>query len=409
MNDQVLNAFPYKQQTGYTYFDNAATTQKPKAVLHSIVDYYLKNNANVHRGVHALSMKASEQYESARAAVAKFINADTEEIIFTSGATESLNIVASSFCKMFNKVNSNKAGLSLIITTEMEHNSNIVPFQSHCENHPNDRIMFIEMDPITGELDIDGFIKDLETDSNTVKFITITQVSNALGIVNDVKRIIEVAHQHNIPVCVDGAQSVAHMPIDVKDMGCDFFAFSGHKMYAPMGIGVLYGKKEFLELMPPFKYGGGMVKVVNKNDVEFQDIPFKFEAGTPNVEGAIGLHSAIDYINGIGGMSKIKAYEDSLLQHALNNLPTVNGLRIIGKPTCGIVSFVIDGVSNLEVAGKLDKYRIAVRNGIHCTHPLMKKMGLGKDGTVRVSFAVYNTIEEINTMVDVLHKISNVR
>lgn len=404
MNDRIIREFPFLRATQVRYFDNAATTQKPKHVIDSIVNYYVYSNANVHRGIHRMSQMASEQYENARKKVAKFINASPDEIVFTSGATESLNIVASSFCKMFKPLRNN-AGMSIILTTEMEHHSNIVPFQAFCYSSPADKLMFVEMDAKNGQLDIDGLIKDLNSDGNVVKLVTIAHVSNALGEINDVKKVVGAAHANNIPVCVDGSQSIAHMPIDVKDLGCDFFVFSGHKMYAPMGIGVLYGKKEFMDAMPPFKYGGGMITEVTKKGAEFQEAPFKFEAGTPNVEGAIGLMAAIEFIEAAGGMKKIKEYEDALLNYSLSELNKIRGVRIIGQPQCGIISFIVDGMSNKDVAGKLDRYFIAVRNGLHCTHPLMDKMGAGKDGTIRMSFAVYNTKTEIDYTMEVLKKI----
>jgi cysteine desulfurase/selenocysteine lyase len=402
----VQNAFPFRKATGIIYFDNAATTQKPAVVINAIADFYINSNANVHRGNYALSQKASKMYEDAREAVAKFINADQEEIVFTSGATESLNIVAQCFCNSFSKAKSNNADLSIILTTEAEHHSNIVPFQYHCLNHPVDQLKFIPADKKTGEIDIENLISGIKSDGNTIKMITIAQITNTLGTVNDVKRIIAAAHEQDIPVCVDGAQSIAHMPIDVKDLDCDFFVFSGHKMYAPMGIGVLYGKKELLKMMPPFKYGGGMITHVGKAETDFQESPYKFEAGTPNVEGAVGLHAAIDFINEFG-MDNIKEYEDHLLSYTIERFKEVPKLKVIGNPKSGIISFVIDGMKNDEVAEKLDMFRIAMRSGTHCAHPIMTKLGFAKEGTVRMSFAAYNTVEEINYVTEVLKKITN--
>jgi cysteine desulfurase / selenocysteine lyase len=402
INDKLRLQFPILSGNKDVYFDNAATIHKPESVIKAIIEYYGRYNSNVHRGIHKLSEKSTDIYEEARIAVAKFINAEPNEIIFTARATEGLNLVASSFCNLF--INPKAAGgLSFIITSEMEHHSNIVPFQKHCDKSPMDSMAYLEIDKQTGRIDIDNLLYSLQQDHKVVKFITITHVSNALGVVNDIKTIINAAHSYNIPVIIDGAQAIAHMKVDVKDMDCDFYAFSGHKMYAPMGIGVLFGKNAHLSHpdMPPFQYGGGMVEHVEEYKAIFQDSPYKFEAGTPNVEGAYGLHRAIDFINEIG-IDNIEKHERELMQYAILKLKQISKVKIIGEPEIGSISFIVDGHTPNEVAEILNANNIAVRSGFHCTHILMHKLGLGDTGTVRASFACYNTKAEIDWMAKVL-------
>ncbi len=403
MNDKIRSMFPILVlRSGEIYFDNAATTHKPLSVINAEAEYYTKYNSNVHRGHHKLSMLSTDIYENARKAVAKFINAEPDEIIFTKGATESLNLVANSFCKMFSAPK-NPAGLSAIVTTEQEHHSNICPFQMHCKDHPVDTVKFIEVDE-NGELKIEEFLESLRLDHRVVKLITITHMSNALGTVNDVKRVIGVAHQYDIPVVVDGAQAIAHMKVDVKDLQCDFYAFSGHKMYAPMGTGVLFGRKEFLDRMPPYQLGGGMITSVDHYQVEYKDAPEKFEAGTPNVAGVYGLHKAIDFLTSIG-MDNIEAHERELVEYAVRKLRKNPNIKIVGNPQIGSLSFIVTGKNNEDVATFLNQNHIAVRDGYHCTHPLMIKMGLAdgdKGGTVRASFGVYNSKREIDYFAAIL-------
>ncbi len=386
--DQTVNGHPL------IYLDNAATTQKPKEVIHSILDYYTRLNSNIHRGVHYLSQQATTAFEEARTAVQHFINATHQhEIIFTKGTTESINLVASSFGKAFLHEGDE------VIISEMEHHSNIVPWQMICE----EKKAHLKVLPI----DEDGNLKIEELDlllTKRTKFIAITHISNALGTINPIKRIIEIAHQKDIPVLIDGAQAMSHQPVDVQDLDCDFYCFSGHKMYGPMGVGVLYGKEAWLEKLPPYQGGGEMIQRVTFAHTTFNELPFKFEAGTPNVADVIGLKSAIDYLNRIG-ISTIAQYENELLEYGAQQLLSIPGLSIIGKAKekASIISFILDRIHPYDAGLLIDKWGIAVRTGHHCAQPIMDKYGI--PGTIRASFALYNTKEEIDRLVDTIKRV----
>lgn len=379
------------------YLDNAATTQKPYQVIDRIKRYYEYQNSNVHRGVHYLSELATQQYENARETVRKFINAEsTEEIIFTRGTTEAINLVANSFGKL------NISEGDEIIITEMEHHSNIVPWQILCE----DRKAVLRVIPFddNGELIIDEFEKML---NEKTKLVSIVHISNSLGTVNPVKTIIEMAHSYAIPVLVDGAQSIMHNKIDVQELGCDFFVFSGHKVYGPTGIGVLYGRKDLLKDMPPYQGGGDMIKAVTFSKTTYNDLPYKFEAGTPNIEGAIGLATAIDYINNLG-LDGIAQYENELLQYTKEKLSQISQLRIIGtaKEKGPIISFILDSIHPHDIGTILDFEGIAVRTGHHCTQPVMEHFNI--PATTRASLCFYNTKEEIDLLYDGIQKVIKV-
>lgn len=386
--DQTVNGHPL------IYLDNAATTQKPKEVIHSILDYYTRLNSNIHRGVHYLSQQATTAFEEARTAVQHFINATHQhEIIFTKGTTESINLVASSFGKAFLHEGDE------VIISEMEHHSNIVPWQMICE----EKKAHLKVLPI----DEDGNLKIEELDlllTKRTKIIAITHISNALGTINPIKRIIEIAHQKDIPVLIDGAQAMSHQPVDVQDLDCDFYCFSGHKMYGPMGVGVLYGKEAWLEKLPPYQGGGEMIQRVTFAHTTFNELPFKFEAGTPNVADVIGLKSAIDYLNRIG-ISTIAQYENELLEYGAQQLLSIPGLSIIGKAKekASIISFILDHIHPYDAGLLIDKWGIAVRTGHHCAQPIMDKYGI--PGTIRASFALYNTKEEIDRLVDTIKRV----
>lgn len=375
------------------YLDNGATTQKPLPVLEAMDEYYKVYNSNVHRGVHYLSQKATDAFEIVRRKVQTYINAEHEhEVIFTRGTTESINLVASSFGKRFIK-----PGDSIIISA-MEHHSNIIPWQIMCE----DRGATLKVIPISnkGELLMDQF--DLLLD-DTVKLVAVSFVSNALGTVNPVKEIIEKAHAKDIPVLLDAAQAIQHIGIDVQYLDVDFLAFSGHKMYAPTGVGVLYGKEKWLNEMPPYQGGGEMIKTVSFEKSTYNVLPHKFEAGTPNVTEVIGLGVAVDYINEIG-LDAIREREHNLIDYALDGLKSIDGLRFIGeaKERAAAISFLIGDIHPFDVGEILDKQGIAVRTGHHCTQPLMDFFGI--PGTVRASFAFYNTKEEVDKLVKGLKK-----
>ena len=370
------------------YLDSGATAQKPKQVIDAISDYYQTQNANIHRGVHQLSQEITIAYENARATVQKHLNAAlSEEIIFTSGTTESINLVASSFGKKYIK-----SGDEIIIS-EMEHHSNILPWQLLCE----EKGAVLKIIPINqkGELRIDEYKKLL---SSKTKIVAVTHISNTLGTINPVKEIIALAHEKNIPVLIDGAQAVPHMEVDVQALDADFYCFSGHKLYGPTGVGILYGKGKWLNEMPPYKVGGGTIKTVTFKKTEYADLPLKFEAGTPHIAGGIGLAAAIDYVNEIG-LENISAYEQELLEYATLKLSAIEGLRIIGtaKEKASVISFVIEEVHPLDIGTILDKQGIAVRTGHHCTQPLMEHFGI--PGTIRASLVFYNTKEEIDALV----------
>ncbi len=370
------------------YFDNAATTQKPAEVIHGLINYYSHTNANIHRGIHTLAEEATAAYEATRHLVMHFLNASSiEEIVFTRGVTESVNLVAYSWGRQ-----QIKEGDEIIIST-MEHHSNIVPWQILCE----EKGAVLKVIPINdaGELLLEEYEKLL---SSNTRLVSIVHVSNALGTVNPVKQIIEKAHKHGALVLVDGAQSAAHIPIDVQDLDADFFTFSGHKIYGPTGIGVLYGKKAILESMPPFQGGGEMIREVRFEKTTYNDLPYKFEAGTPNIADTVALRDAIHFIEHYG-KENIAAWEDELLLYATEKLQAIPGLKIIGeaREKISLVSFVIDGIHPQDIGIMLDNRGIAVRTGHHCTQPLMNRFGI--PGTIRASFAIYNTKEEIDSMI----------
>lgn len=370
------------------YFDSAATAQKPKQVIDAIVKYYSEQNANIHRGVHRLSQDITTEYENARTTIQKQINAkSSNEIIFTRGTTESINLVATTFGKKF--VNSGDE----ILITEMEHHSNILPWQMLCE----EKGAVLKVIPINekGELQIEQINNLL---SHKTKLVAITHVSNTLGTINPIKEIISIAHAKNIPVLVDGAQAIPHMKVDVQDIDADFYCFSGHKVYGPTGVGILYGKEEWLKKLPNYQVGGGTIKTVSFAKTEYADIPLRFEAGTPHIEGGIGFAAAIDYINEIG-VETISAYEHELLEYATEKLSVIEGLKIIGtsKNKASVISFVLNGIHPYDAGVILDQLGIAVRTGHHCTQPIMDKFEI--QGTVRASFAFYNTKEEIDELV----------
>ena len=370
------------------YFDSGATAQKPKQVINAITNYYSQQNANIHRGVHTLSQEITTAYENARITVQKHINAKySHEIIFTNGTTESINLVASTFGKIF--INAGDE----IIVSEMEHHSNILPWQQLCE----EKKAILKVIPINdkGELLLDEYKQLL---SPKTRLIAITHISNTLGTVNPLKEIISLAHTKNIPVLVDGAQAIPHINVDVQDLDADFYCFSGHKVYAPTGVGILYGKERWLRKLPNYQVGGGTIKTVSFTKTEYADIPLRFEAGTPHIEGGIGLASAIDYINAIG-LGNISSYEHELTQYATEKLLAIDGLKIIGNSInkASVISFVLDGIHPYDIGVILDQLGIAVRTGHHCTQPLMDKYKI--PGTIRASLAFYNTKEEIDALV----------
>lgn len=375
------------------YLDNAATTQKPQVVIDALVDYYSNYNANIHRGIHTLAEEATASFESTRDAVTRFINAPSrEQIIFTRGATESINLVAYTWGRQ-----NIKAGDEIIISA-MEHHSNIVPWQMLCE----EKGAVLKVIPFNGagELRMDVFE---ELISPKTKLVSIVHVSNSLGTVNPVKDIIEKAHQAGAIVVVDGAQSTVHLDIDVQAMDCDFFVFSGHKLYGPTGTGVLYGKQHLLESMPPFLGGGEMIKEVSFEKTTYNNLPYKFEAGTPNIADIVALKTAFEFINGVG-KQKIREHENALLVYATKQLEMIPQLKIIGqaKEKVSVISFVLDNIHPQDAGILLDNSGIAVRTGHHCTQPCMNIFGI--PGTIRASFAVYNTKEEIDILVKGLHK-----
>jgi cysteine desulfurase / selenocysteine lyase len=374
------------------YFDNAATTQKPQVVIDALVDYYTNYNANVHRGIHTLAEEATAAFEATRDTARQFINASSrEEIIFTRGTTEGINLVAYTWGRK-----NIQAGDEIIIT-EMEHHSNIVPWQILCEEKGATLKMIPQQD---GTLLLDEYKKLL---SSKTKLVSVVHVSNALGTVNPVEEIIQLAHQAGAIVMIDGAQSTVHLDIDVQALDCDFFAFSSHKVYGPTGIGVLYGKKQLLEAMPPFQGGGEMIKEVTLEKTTYADLPYKFEAGTPNIGDAVVFKAALDYVSKIG-KDKIRDHENELLAYATEQLVQLPGVRIIGNAAnkVSVVSFVIDKVHPQDIGILLDNRGIAVRTGHHCAQPLMTCYGI--PGTIRASFAMYNTKEEIDLLITGLQK-----
>ena len=377
------------------YLDNAATTQKPLRVLDAMRDEYLNANANVHRGVHYLSQQATDLHEAARETVRSFINAgSTTEIIFTRGTTESINLVASSFAEAFMQPGDE------VIVSVMEHHSNIVPWQLQAAKR-GITIKVIPMDD-RGNLVTDG-IDDLFTERT--KIVSIAHVSNVLGTVNPVEEIIRIAHSHNVPVMVDGAQSAPHFKVDVRSMDCDFFVFSGHKMYGPTGIGVLYGKEEWLDRLPPYQGGGEMIESVSFEKTVFEHLPFKFEAGTPDYIATHGLAKAIEYIGRIG-LDNIAAHEHELTTYCMEQLGGIDGIRLFGQSDHkdAVVSFLVGDIHHLDMGTLLDRLGIAVRTGHHCAQPLMDRLGIL--GTVRASFALYNTKDEVDALVDGVRRVS---
>ncbi len=402
---KIREDFPILQREVYgkplVYLDNAATTQKPLSVLDAMRDEYLNVNANVHRGVHYLSQQATDLHEAAREKVRQFINAQkTEEIVFTRGTTEAINLVASSFCE-----GQMQPGDEVLVT-EMEHHSNIVSWQLQAQKHG----IVVKHLPITddGKLCLDNIEAYL---TEKTKLLSIAHVSNVLGTVNPVEQIIKIAHEHGIPVLVDGAQSAPHMKIDVQAMDCDFFAFSGHKMYGPTGIGVLYGKEEWLEKLPPYQGGGEMIDKVTWEKTTFERLPFKFEAGTPDYVATHGLAKAIEYMEGIG-LDAIQQHEQELTRYCMEQLQSIDGMTIYGPSVINdsiadkdaVVSFNVGNIHHLDMGTLLDRLGIAVRTGHHCAQPLMDRLGIS--GTVRASFALYNTKEEIDTLVAGIRRVS---
>ncbi|HEY6438034.1 MAG TPA: cysteine desulfurase [Ignavibacteriaceae bacterium] len=379
------------------YLDNAATTQKPNFVIDRVNRYYTTMNANIHRGVHALSQEATEAFEGARIQVKQFINAlGKNQIIFTRGTTEAINLVASSYGRA-----NVKEGDEIIIS-HMEHHSNIVPWQILCkEKNAKLRIIPINDD---GELIYDDFEKLV---NERTKFVSIVYVSNSLGTVNPVKKIIDFAHQFKIPVLLDAAQAVNHIKVDVQELNCDFLAFSGHKIYGPTGIGALYGKVELLDAMPPYMGGGDMISKVTFEETTYNELPYKFEAGTPDIAGAIGLGASIEYVSKVG-IENIKEHESKLLEYATNQIAEVPGLRIIGnaKNKTSVLSFVLENIHPHDIGTFLDFEGVAIRTGHHCTQPLMKRFNI--PATSRASFAMYNTKEEVDVLVNGLKKIIEV-
>jgi cysteine desulfurase/selenocysteine lyase len=370
------------------YLDNAATSQKPRVVLDAIAKYYEHMNANIHRGVHTLSVRATEAHDAARLIVKQFINAaDTREIIFVRGATEAINLVAQTYGRKHVG-----AGDEVLITA-MEHHSNIVPWQILCE----EKGAHLKVAPIDdrGELLLDEFAKLI---GPRTKIVAVTQVSNALGTVLPLREMIELAHRSGVPVLVDGAQAVPHFAVDVQALDCDFYAFSGHKVYGPTGIGVLYGKRALLEAMPPYQGGGDMIRSVTFEKTTYNDLPWKFEAGTPDIAGAIALGAALEYITGLG-MDNIAAHENDLLVYATEAVGAIPGVQLIGTASerVGVVSFVLDGVHPHDLGTILDREGIAIRTGHHCAQPVMERFGI--PATARASFAVYNTKAEVDALV----------
>lgn len=377
------------------YLDNGATTQKPLCVLDAMREEYLNVNANVHRGVHYLSQQATDLHEQAREKVRKFINAGSvNEIIFTRGTTESLNLVVSSFCDGFMSEGDE------VIVSVMEHHSNIVPWQLQAAR----KGISLRVIPMNdkGELLLDEYEKLF---TERTKIVSVTHVSNVLGTVNPVKEIVRIAHEHGVPVMVDGAQSTPHFAVDVQDIDCDFFAFSGHKMYGPTGVGVLYGKEDWLDRMPPYQGGGEMIESVSFEKTVFEHLPFKFEAGTPDYVATHGLATAIDYISSIG-IDNISRHEQELTRYCMERMQEIDGIRLFGTANDkdAVVSFLVGDIHHLDMGTLLDRLGIAVRTGHHCAQPLMIRLGI--QGTVRASFAMYNTKQEIDVLVEGIKRVS---
>jgi len=379
------------------YLDNAATSQKPQAVIDAMMHYYEEENSNIHRGVHYLSERATVAYEGVRAKVTSFLNAThSREVVFVRGTTEAINLVASSYGKQYVRPGDE------IVLSEMEHHSNIVPWQLLCQER-SAKLRVIPMND-AGELLMDEYRRLL---TSRTRMVAITHVSNALGTVNPLKEIIAIAHDRGIPVLVDGAQAVPHMKVDVRDLDCDFYAFSAHKMFGPTGVGVLYGKTHWMEELPPYQGGGDMIKSVTFEKTTYNDLPHKFEAGTPNIGGAIGLGAAIDYVNQID-LHAVGLFEHELLEYATARLSEINRVRIIGtaRQKAGVLSFVIDGIHPHDIGTILDHEGIAIRTGHHCAQPVMKHFGV--PATARASFAFYNTKEEVDQLASGIVKVIEV-
>lgn len=398
---RIREDFPILQQQVHgkplVYLDNTATSQKPQIVIDTISRYYATENANVHRGIHALSEMATQAYEGAREKVRQFLNAaDTREIIFVRGTTEAINLVAQSYGRTFLTTGDE------IVISAMEHHSNIVPWQILCEQ-VGARLQVIPFNH-NGELLLDEYARLL---NERTKFVSVVHVSNALGTINPVKDIIAMAHRRGIPVLIDGAQAVPHMQVNVRELDSDFYAFSGHKVCGPTGIGVLYGKTELLKRMPPYQGGGDMISVVTFEKTHYNTLPYKFEAGTPNIAGVIGLGAAIDYVQAIG-FDRIAAYEAELLAYATEALEEIPGLRIIGtaQEKASLVSFVLDCAHPHDIGTILDREGVAIRAGHHCAMPVMQRFGV--PATARASFAFYNTPEEIETLLRAIHTVRKV-
>ena len=396
----IRQDFPILQSQIYghplVYLDNGATTQKPRQVVEAMVQQYYTANANVHRGVHHLSVVATDMLELSRETVRRFINAEsTQEIVFTRGTTEAINLVASSFCQQ-----EMQAGDEVIIST-MEHHSNIVPWQLQAER----KGIVVKVIPMTddGVLLMDAF-KQLFTAKT--KLVSVAHVSNVLGTINPVADIIRIAHEHGVPALVDGAQSVPHMPVNVQALDADFYCFSGHKVYGPTGIGVLYGKREWLDRLPPYQGGGEMIGTVSFDHTTFNHLPYKFEAGTPNYVGVTGLATAIDYVSSIG-MKEIAAYEADLTQYALEQMSQIEGIRIFGpkEHRGSVISFLVGNIHHLDMGTLLDRLGLAVRTGHHCAEPLMHRLGI--EGTLRASFGIYNTHEEVDKLVAGIRRVAS--
>ncbi len=401
MSKDILTArgdFPILNQTvndqPLVYLDNAATTQKPQCVIDAISRYYTTSNANIHRGNHTLAVHATEAYENVRKKVADYINASsTNEIVFTSGATESINLIAHSFGEAFVKPGDE------ILVSQLEHHSNYVPWQLMSQKHKA-KFRVIPFDE-KGELDLEIF-KSMINDKTRI--IAINHVSNSLGTVNPIHEIVKIAHSAGVPILVDGAQAVQHMPHDVQFIDADFYAFSGHKMYAPMGTGVLYGKESWLEKLPPYQSGGEMINQVTPQEVTFNVLPYKFEAGTPNVADVVGLGAAIDYLN-LFDFTLLQAYEEDLLNYGLKLLEDIEGLKIYGNPKqrSAIIPFNVDGIQHYDMGILLDARGIAVRTGQHCTQPIMDALHIS--GTVRASLALYNTKEDLDALAHGIRRV----
>jgi len=398
--EKIRAQFPVLQQKvngkPLIYFDNAATNQKPQQVIDALVNYYQGYNANIHRGIHTLAEKATKAFEETRHAMQQFVNAkNIEEIIFTRGVTESINLVASSYGRAF--LNEGDE----VIISGLEHHSNIVPWQIVC----NEKKANLKIIPITkiGEMDMEAYSKLL---NSKTKIVAVNHASNSLGTINPVKEIICLAHEVGAVVLIDGAQAAAHLEIDVQDLDCDFYCISSHKMFGPTGTGILYGKKHLLEKMPPYMGGGEMIKDVTFTKTTYNDLPYKFEAGTPNIADVVALKEAVNFINSIG-KDLIAEYESELLAYAVEKLSTIPSVKLIGtaKHKLAVQSFIIEGIHHFDIGQMLDARGIAVRTGHHCTQPLMD--GFGIDGTVRASFSIYNTKQEIDELADGIKRIVN--